>query len=76
VPGVLPYAEIEVLYDEVGDSAMILCVRWWIESYADARRRRDQVHRALQKALDAAGIELPYPTQTLHLVQESEVNDD
>jgi MscS family membrane protein len=76
MPGVLPGAEIEVLYDEMGDSAMILCVRWWIASYADARRSRDQVHRALQKALDAAGIDMPYPTQSLHLYNESEVTDD
>jgi hypothetical protein len=55
---------------------MILCGRWWIESYVDARRSRDQVHRALQGALDAAGTEMPYPTQTLHLIQELEVSDD
>jgi small-conductance mechanosensitive channel len=75
MPGLLPDAEIEVLYDEMGDSAMILRVRWWIESYVDARRRRDQAHRALEKALDAAGIEMPYPTQALHLYDRSEVKD-
>ena len=62
VPGVLPDAEIEVLYDEMGDSAMILCVRWWIESYADTRQMYDSIHTALQEALDAAGVEMPYPT--------------
>jgi small-conductance mechanosensitive channel len=71
VPGVLPDAEIEVLYDEMGDWAMTLRVRWWTESYVDARRIRDQVHRALQKALDAAGVEMPYPTQALRLYDES-----
>jgi small-conductance mechanosensitive channel len=75
VPGVLADKEIEVLYDEMGDWAMTLTVRWWIESYVDARRRRDQAHRALQKTLDAAGIEMPYPTQTLHLHDESEAKD-
>jgi small-conductance mechanosensitive channel len=69
VPGVLAGREIEVLYDEMGDSAMILCVRLWIGSYADARRMYDRVHRALQSALDAAGIEMPFPTQTLHLLE-------
>jgi small-conductance mechanosensitive channel len=67
VPGVLAEKEIEVLYDEMGDWAMTLCVRWWTESYVNARRGRDQVHRALQRALDAAGIEMPYPTQALHI---------
>jgi small-conductance mechanosensitive channel len=67
VADVLAEKEIEVLYDEMGDWAMTLGVRWWIESYVDARRGRDQVHRALQRALDAAGIEMPYPTQALHI---------
>jgi small-conductance mechanosensitive channel len=67
VPGVLAEKEIEVLYDEMGDWAMTLTVRWWVESYETARRNRDQVHRALQKALEDAGIEMPYPTQSLRL---------
>ena len=75
MPGLSPDAGIEVLYDEMVDWAMTITVRWWIESYVDARRRRDQAHRALQKALDAAGIEMPYPTQTLHLDDESEAKD-
>ena len=76
VPGVLAEDEIEVLYDKMGDWAMTLCVRWWIESYVNARRIHDQAHRALQKALDAAGIEMPYPTQTLHLYDESVLTSD
>jgi small-conductance mechanosensitive channel len=72
VPGVLAGKEIEVLYDEMGDWAMTLCIRWWLASYQDARRARDRVHRALQTALDAAGIEMPYPTQTLRLRNDLE----
>jgi small-conductance mechanosensitive channel len=72
VPGVLAEKEIEVLYDEMGDWAMTLGIRWWLASYQDARRARDRVHRALQKALDAAGIEMPYPTQTLRLRNDLE----
>ena len=74
VPGVLREEEVEVLYDEMGDWAMILRVRWWIESYADTRRMYDRVHRALQDALDEAGIEMPFPTQTLHLEDEAGVS--
>jgi hypothetical protein len=36
----------------------------------------DRVHCALQEVLDAAHIELPYPTQFLYLYHDSEVNDD
>jgi len=67
VEGVLPDRPVEALYSEMGDSAMIFRVRWWIESYADTRQVTDRVHSALQRALDKAGIECPFPTQNVHL---------
>jgi MscS family membrane protein len=72
VEGVLPDKPIDALYHEMGDSAMIFCVRWWIESYADTRRVMDRVNTALQKALDEAGIESPFPTQTINLQMDRE----
>jgi MscS family membrane protein len=72
VEGVLPDKPVDALYIEMGDSAMIFRVRWWIESYIDARRMFDRVHTALQHALDEAGIELPYPTQTLSVQIDGE----
>jgi MscS family membrane protein len=67
VPGVLPDRPVDALYDEIGDSAMIFRVRWWIESYMDTRQVYDRVHTALQKALDTAGIDMPFPTQTVNV---------
>jgi MscS family membrane protein len=67
VEGVLPDRPVEALYVEMGDSAMIFRVRWWIESYVDTRRVLDEVHTALQNALDEAGIESPFPMQRLNL---------
>ncbi len=67
VEGVLQDKPIDALYIEMGDSAMIFRVRWWIESYVDTRRMLDRMHTALQHAIDEAGIEAPYPTQTIHL---------
>ncbi len=67
VEGVLQDKPIDALYIEMGDSAMIFRVRWWIESYVDTRRMLDRVHTAVQHALDEAGIESPYPTQTINL---------
>jgi small-conductance mechanosensitive channel len=75
VEGVLPDKPVDALYVEMGDSAMIFRVRWWIESYEDTRRVFDKVHRALQRALDEAGIECPYPTQALNLQVEPESVD-
>ncbi len=67
VEGVLPDRPVDVLYDEMGDSAMMFRVRWWIQSYEDTRRMDDRVNTAIQSALDANGIRSPYPTQTIKL---------
>lgn len=67
VQNVLPDKPVDALYIEMGDTAMIFRVRWWIESYVDTRRIVDRVHTALQHALDEAGIESPYPTQNVNL---------
>ena len=67
VEGVLPDKPVDAIYNEMGDSAMIYRVRWWIETYADTRRMFHKVHRALQAALDEAGIDCPYPTQSVNI---------
>jgi MscS family membrane protein len=75
VEGVLPSRPVDALYNEMGDSAMMFRVRWWIESYEDTRRIYDRVNTALQRALDEAGIEMPYPTHSLDLRVEPETAD-
>ena len=70
IEGVLPDKPVDALYVEMGDSAMVFRVRWWIESYEDTRSMFDRVHTALQHALDEAGIDCPFPTQTLNLQVE------
>jgi MscS family membrane protein len=71
VEGVLQEQPVDALYIEMGDSAMIFRVRWWIGSYEDTRRMFDRVHTALQQALNEAGIESPFPTQTLNVQLEN-----
>ena len=75
VEGVLKDKPVDALYHEMGDSAMIFRVRWWIESYVDTRRVFDRVHTALQHALDEAGIECPFPTQSVNLLMEQKAAD-
>ena len=67
VEGVLPDKPVDILFLEFGDSAMILRVRWWIQSYIDARRSTDRVNEAMVKALEQAGIELPNQQMTINL---------
>jgi len=70
VERVLPDRPVDVIYNEMGDYAMIYRVRWWIENYSQRRWSYHKVHRALQKALDDAGIDSPFPTQSLNLQVE------
>ena len=64
---VLPDEPVEALYVEIGDSEMIFRVWWWIDFRRDWERAYDCVHTALHSALIEAGIESPYPSQSLNL---------
>jgi len=72
VEGVLPDQPVDSLYIEMGASAMIFRVRWWLESYEDTRRMFDRVNTALQGAFDANGIDMPYPIHTTQLQVDDE----
>ncbi len=72
VDGVLEDKPVDILYNEMGDSSMTIRVRWWINSFADKRRMYDKVNTAMQLAIDAAGIESPFPTQQLNVNLDSE----
>jgi small-conductance mechanosensitive channel len=66
VEGVLQDKLVEALFLEFGDSALIFRVRWWLDTYYDARRMFDKVNTALFYALTEAGIEMPYPQLEVH----------
>jgi small conductance mechanosensitive channel len=55
---------------EFGDSSINYAVRFWHESsIATEWRVRDEAARALKRALDDAGVEIPFPQLDLHLQQ-------
>ncbi len=66
VEGVSDEHPVEALFLEFGDSALIFRVRWWIESYVDTRRMFDRVNTAIYGALQAEGIEIPFPQRDVH----------
>lgn len=72
IDGVLEEKPVDALYNEMGDSAMVFRVRWWIESYADTRRMFDKVNTALQKCFDENGIISPYPIQDINFRIDTE----
>ncbi len=71
VEGVWPAKPVDALYVEMGQSAMIFRVRWWIISYVDTRCMFDRVNTALQDALDQAGIKTPFNTLNINILNMS-----
>ncbi|MFU7528610.1 mechanosensitive ion channel family protein [Qipengyuania sp. ASV99] len=56
---------IQVLADTFNSSSVDFMVRWWAASSgAETVLNRDQVVRAIKRALDDAGIEIPFPYVT------------
>lgn len=57
---------VQVFAQEFGGSSIDFEVTWWTGSQpVDVRRSRDQVIAAIKKALDDAGIEIPFPYRTM-----------
>ena len=57
---------VEVFAKEFGDNSINFLVRWWAGSTPlQAHASRDQVVRAIKRALDDAGMEIPFPQRTL-----------
>ncbi|QXQ05308.1 mechanosensitive ion channel [Sphingosinicellaceae bacterium] len=60
--GVDQAKRIDVFAKAFGDSSIELLVRWWAGSTPyEAHASRDAVVRAIKRALDEAGMEIPYP---------------
>ena len=56
---------VEVYAREFNDSSIDFTVRWWSGSKPiDMHRSRDSAIRAIKRALDEAGIEIPFPQLT------------
>lgn len=70
IEGVVGDPDPQALVHEFGDSSINFAVRFWHESsIGDEWRVRDEVARALKRAFDDAGVEIPFPQLDLH-VQE------
>ncbi|MFV0623023.1 mechanosensitive ion channel family protein [Sphingomonas sp. ac-8] len=64
--GVDTSQRIDVFAKEFGDSSINFLVRWWAGSKPiDMHRSRDAVVRGIKRALDDAGMEIPFPYRTL-----------
>lgn len=66
VEGVLTDKRTEALFLRFGESALIFRVRWWLDSFFDARRMFDRVNTAIYRELTNAGISIPNQQIDVH----------
>lgn len=58
--------QVQIFAQEFADSSINFEVTWWTGSKpVDVRQSRDEVVAAVKRALDEAGIEIPFPYRTL-----------
>ncbi|WP_124113131.1 mechanosensitive ion channel family protein [Palleronia sp. THAF1] len=58
--------DVQIFAQEFGDSSINFEVTWWTGSRpVDIRASRDKVVAAVKRALDDAGMEIPFPYRTL-----------
>ncbi|RVT85921.1 mechanosensitive ion channel family protein [Rhodobacteraceae bacterium CCMM004] len=58
--------DVEIFAQEFADSSVNFEVTWWTGSRPiDIRQSRDKVVSAVKRALDEAGIEIPFPYRTM-----------
>jgi small-conductance mechanosensitive channel len=67
---VLQERDVEVLLIDFGDTARKLRVRWWVADYHQPWLKVDKVCRAIDAALDQAGIEIPITVYDLNVHME------
>ena len=65
IKGVHPNRNADVIFTGFGDSALELEVRCWINAYADKPKLIGRINEAAYKALNAAGIEIPFPQRVV-----------
>lgn len=73
VDGVLDEPEPHVLAEGLGDSALTLVVRFWVDQTASSLLGvQSNVVLAINAAAEREGIELPYPIQTVRVERTGE----
>ena len=65
-PSVKTGRGVEVLVEELSDSSINFAIAWWTGARPlEMRKSRDEVISAVKAALDASGIEIPFPHRQL-----------
>lgn len=77
LPEALPHPAPEALVVRLGESAVEIRLRWWVQPphQFDALHSQDAVLHAVRDALREAGVDLPYPTRQVLFHDQTEEGD-
>lgn len=74
--GLLAVPKPSIVFYEWGDYSINFRVNAWVESHSPRIKIRNKMLMNMQQALDASGIPIPYPTQSIELEKNSEDEQD
>ncbi len=66
-PDALSYPAPAVLFEAFGASSLDFTVQFWTPRFSDWRALRSEMTHRVHEALEAEGIEIPFPQQDLHV---------
>lgn len=70
--GVLQFPAPDTVMMEMGDSAIIIRVRWWTKPFKrDVMRAQNRVLRGIKNQLVAEGFNIPFPIRTVMFYDQS-----
>jgi small-conductance mechanosensitive channel len=77
VSGILETPAPDAIVVDLGESAVVVRARWWVEPprRASVIDTRDQVLEAIKTHLEAHGIDLPFPTRQVLFHDQTEETD-
>jgi MscS family membrane protein len=59
----------QVLFLNMGDFSLDMCARVWVDDYGKQFARQLEMTERIYDSLNESGIEIPFPTRTVHMMQ-------
>ena len=59
----------QVLFLNMGDYSLDMCARVWVDDYGKQFARKLEMTELVYNTLNESGIEIPFPTRTVHMMQ-------
>ena len=59
----------QVLFLNMGDFSLDMCARVWVDNFGKQFARKLEMTELIYNTLNESGIEIPFPTRTVHMMQ-------